>query len=311
MKPQNYDLIGDIHGQHGKLAGLLRALGYERQGDALDANWRHPEGRKVIFLGDYIDRGPAIRTTLHTVRAMVESGDALAIMGNHEWNAICFATPDGNGGHFRQHNEKNTRQHQATLDQFAAFPDEWNGWIEWMKELPVALDLDGLRAVHACWDAGKLPVFDAGKLTDDVFLRACATRKTPEYEAIETLLKGPELHLPEGVTYEDKEGITRGALRVRWWHLNESMTLGDLAMPLPMALDRPLRSRHWRVIPNYGPEEPPVFFGHYWFPPDAPREPRAGNVACLDYSAAYGDNKLTAYRWDGEPALDAAKFFTA
>lgn len=54
MKHQFYDLIGDIHGQHDKLTTLLRRLGYQSVGDG----FRHPEGRRVIFLGDYIDRGP-------------------------------------------------------------------------------------------------------------------------------------------------------------------------------------------------------------------------------------------------------------
>lgn len=86
MTPQAYDLIGDIHGQHEKLVTILRALGYRARGDF--AGWSHPEGRKVIFLGDYIDRGPAVRAVLHDVRGMVEAGDALAIMGNHELYAI-------------------------------------------------------------------------------------------------------------------------------------------------------------------------------------------------------------------------------
>ena len=72
-----YDIIPDIHGHHRKLVRLLDGLGYRR----------HPEGRMALFLGDYLDRGPEIREVLHTVRGMVEAGDALAILGNHESNA--------------------------------------------------------------------------------------------------------------------------------------------------------------------------------------------------------------------------------
>lgn len=48
----------------------------------------------MIFLGDFIDRGPKIRETLQIVRAMVDAGTALAVMGNHEYNAICFHSPE-------------------------------------------------------------------------------------------------------------------------------------------------------------------------------------------------------------------------
>jgi uncharacterized protein with von Willebrand factor type A (vWA) domain len=48
MKHQPYDLIGDIHGHHAKLLNLLQHLGYARHG----STFRHPAGRKVIFLGD-------------------------------------------------------------------------------------------------------------------------------------------------------------------------------------------------------------------------------------------------------------------
>ena len=74
-----YDIIGDIHGYASILKMLLTELGYSR----VDGVWRHPK-RKVIFVGDFVNRGPEIRETLALVRGMVESGQALAILGNHE-----------------------------------------------------------------------------------------------------------------------------------------------------------------------------------------------------------------------------------
>ena len=84
-----YDIIGDIHGQAGKLEALLRTLGYRDTAGA----WRHPE-RQAIFVGDFIDRGPAQVRSVHIVRRMVDAGAALAVMGNHELNAIAWHTPD-------------------------------------------------------------------------------------------------------------------------------------------------------------------------------------------------------------------------
>lgn len=93
---RGHDVIGDIHGHADELDGLLSTLGYERRNGC----HAHPEGRTVFFLGDYIDRGPKIREVLHTVRAMVEGGSALAILGNHEINALRFHTIGSSAGLF-------------------------------------------------------------------------------------------------------------------------------------------------------------------------------------------------------------------
>ncbi len=78
MQHLKYDIVGDIHGHADTLEVLFHKLGYSRKFGV----YRHPEGRKMVFVGDFIDRGPKIRETLHLVRAMIESGNALAVMGN-------------------------------------------------------------------------------------------------------------------------------------------------------------------------------------------------------------------------------------
>ena len=81
-----YDVIGDLHGQYDKLVSLLLHLGYSEQ----DGKWSHPD-RIAVFVGDLIDRGPKQLETVGIVRAMVESGSAKCILGNHEFNAIAWA----------------------------------------------------------------------------------------------------------------------------------------------------------------------------------------------------------------------------
>jgi hypothetical protein len=309
MKNQAYDLIGDIHGQHDKLITLLNGLGYQSRGDF--DGWTHPEGRKVIFLGDYIDRGPKIREVLLEVRAMVEAGDALAIMGNHEYNAILYQMPDGNGGWLRARWGKNRKNHAATLAAFADREAEWAEWIEWMKRLPMFLDLGGLRAVHASWDARGIDSLQGQDLTSEDFLRASAEKGSPAFRAVENVLKGPELDLPEGIFYYDKENIRRKRIRARWWGLpDRPFPVGSLVMPEPVEIDDEVPADKLRDLPNYGFNEPPVFFGHYWIPPHLPKAPLAPNLASLDYSAGLGDAPLVAYRWDGEQILSEDKFFT-
>ncbi len=149
-----FDLIGDIHGQADKLEALLARLGY-RQSHGL---WRHPSNI-VIFLGDFIDRGSQQLRTLEIARRIVEGGAALAVTGNHELNAIAWATPDprGNGDFLRPHFHllrglKNRRQHARFLGELEPRPTLYRELIGWFMTLPLPLPLElpGLRAVHAC-----------------------------------------------------------------------------------------------------------------------------------------------------------------
>lgn len=77
-----FDIIGDVHGCCDELEELLGALGYVKEN--ADAAWTHPDGRKAIFLGDLVDRGPRIVDVLNTVMAMTRAGTAMCVPGNHD-----------------------------------------------------------------------------------------------------------------------------------------------------------------------------------------------------------------------------------
>ena len=294
-----YDIIGDIHGYAEPLRQLLSKLGYQSR----DGVWRHPE-RKVLFLGDFVDRGPEQVEVVQLARSMVEAGHALAIMGNHEFNAVAFATPDPQnpGQCLRPHTEKNRRQHQSFLDQVVEGSALHSEIIDWFRTLPVYLELPEFRAVHACWHPQQLeaikPALDeAGRLKSDSW--ACASEKGhPVYEAVETLLKGLEIPLPEGVIFHDKDSNPRSNIRTQWW-LQGQYTYRDLAIVPPEVIERiPHQPVPGDILPGYDNHKP-VFVGHYWL--TGTPEPLAENIACLDYSVvndAHG--KLAAYRWDGE-----------
>ena len=83
-----FDIIGDVHGCYDELRELLARLGYEvveRDGaDGPAFEVRHPAGRRVVFLGDLVDRGPKIPAVLRLAMDMVASGAALCVPGNHE-----------------------------------------------------------------------------------------------------------------------------------------------------------------------------------------------------------------------------------
>jgi protein phosphatase len=84
-----FDIIGDVHGCFDELVDLLAELGYsvERSPNGtVDRNVsvKPSEGRKAVFLGDLVDRGPKIPDVLRLVMGMVEAGTALCVPGNHD-----------------------------------------------------------------------------------------------------------------------------------------------------------------------------------------------------------------------------------
>lgn len=78
---KKYDVIGDLHGCYDELLDLLRKLDYSPGDDGL---WRHPEGRKMAFVGDFTDRGPKNLNCLVFVAKHVKENLAHAVQGNHD-----------------------------------------------------------------------------------------------------------------------------------------------------------------------------------------------------------------------------------
>lgn len=311
--PMSYDIIGDIHGHARTLEALLRKLGYSPDAGC----WRHPE-RKVIFLGDFIDRGPHQRATLEIVRPMVENSAALSVMGNHEFNAIAFATESGHGDHLRPRNKKNCGQHAAFLAEYPIDSEDYKDMIAWFATLPLWLDLEELRIVHACWDRQLMDRISegfAGARLTPALLRQSSTRGRWEYDAVETLLKGKEIPMPDGHHFLDQYGTKRHDIRIRWWSRTERTYRGIYLGPPDWAAQIPDDEIEGDHAIDYDHREPPVFLGHYWLSGEPKR--LETNVACLDYSVARmpkegrehePKGKLVAYRWNGEQVLSNDSF---
>jgi len=298
--------IGDIHGHAPTLLALLAQLGWKQGGGRL----LNPGGQRLVFVGDLIDRGPQNLRTVEIVRDLVERGDALCVMGNHEYNAVQFHTvdPDFLCEYERPRTEKNVHQHRKVLDEIEHRPGDWNDMLTWFRGLPLALEGDRWRCVHACWHPTRLEALErrgeGWYLPADRWVEA-ARKHAPEYHAVETLLKGPEHTLPQDGFFLDKDGHRRTEARIRWWE-SEPATLADaLLFPrLPEGLD-PNAPYENDDHPAYPADARPVFFGHYWRSGDV--VPERPNAVCLDYSIGKGD-RLAAYRLRGERVLHGANF---
>jgi hypothetical protein len=285
------DFIGDIHGLK---------LGYAKNKGA----YAHPD-RKVLFVGDYIDRGPKIRETLEIVKSMVDSENAIALMGNHEYNALCFHFQETEGGHLRKHLIKNIIQHYETLKQFQNRQREYEDYLDWFKTLPLFFETDTFRAVHACWDNKNIDYLKQtlinNRLTDELIYQS-VKKGTALYEAIDQTLKGKEIDMPEGLYFTDKDGARRTAIRIKWWENPADMTYKSISVePIENLPEQPIEVSVLTSTDYYPSNDKKVFFGHYWLKgePSLYKE----NICCLDYSVAKG-GKLVAYRLNGANKLE-------
>ncbi|NBC22178.1 MAG: metallophosphoesterase [Gammaproteobacteria bacterium] len=304
--PRGYDLIGDIHGYADPLVRLLDKLGYAEQGGV----WRHPT-REAVFLGDFIDRGPHQREVIDIVRPMIEAGAALAVMGNHEFNALAFHTPHPETGEpLRPWSKKNRDQHDAFITAYAGRDGEMREVLDWFRTLPLWLDLGALRVIHACWDPHLISEVRAevdGRHLSEELLVAGSEPGTWQHEAIDSLLKGKEIDLPAGRSFADKGGNHRHRIRVRWWDSHATTYREAHFGPESVEThipDDPIAGDH---LVEYSHDDPPCFVGHYWL--EGEPAPLAPNIACLDYSVAKEGGKLVAYRWhDGDVELSRERF---
>lgn len=298
------DFIGDIHGYADRLEALLQKLGYSKKYGI----YSHPN-RKALFIGDYIDRGPKIRETLMIVRQMVESGNAIALMGNHEYNALCFHYEEREGGHLRKHLIKNILQHIETLKQFQNLQEEYEDYLEWFKTLPLYYETDDFRAVHACWDADNIAFLQSALKNDRLHeqtLRQSVIMGTEMNRTVDETLKGKEILMPGEHSFFDKDGTERKEIRIGWWMDPTRTSIRELSiLSLESLPDVPMDTSKLHSLNYYPASEKPVFFGHYWLQgiPKVFRE----NICCLDYSVAK-KGYLVAYRFDGEKELSNEKF---
>lgn len=306
---RGFDIIGDIHGCTNTLVRLLDQMGYRK----VNGIYQHAR-RQAVFIGDIIDRGPRIREALHMVRDMVDHGSAQIVMGNHEYNALGYCTrarPGSGRKWLREHNARHDRLIKETLDQFEHYPHEWNEFLEWFYTIPLFLEEQDFRAVHACWDRNLIDKFkqiQGGNCIDEDFLHASSAIESFAGQVMDNLLRGTDLRLPEGLSITGSDGYTREFFRTRFWADNPQ-TYADVVFqpdPLPAEIaQRPLSTAEKKQLLSYPESEPPVFVGHYWM--EGEPAPLKSNVACIDFSAVkYG--KLVAYRMDGEQVLSKDKF---
>lgn len=271
----------------------------------LERSLRANKGSKTAFLGDFIDAGKGVEevddeTVLIKVKRLLDADKAIAVMGNHELNAILFHRFDSAGRPLRQHANKNLNQHRSFIDRFGVATDAARYWSVWFLDLPLWFEDSSFRLVHACWDQNAIDTVRArrsdGRLKPED-LEEVAVRKTDFAKAVERLTSGPEVQLPNGFTVMDIKNNERSHVRLKWWGVDGGGTWRSLASSVPDKNKLPdLVIDAGDDVPSYGSNERPVFVGHYKMTGVPKLE--AKNALCLDYPEI-----PCVYAFEGEAIL--------
>lgn len=311
--PLALDIVGDVHGQLDALCALGRSLGYD-----VDGEWTHPEGRRLVFLGDLVDRGPSSFETVELVRKLVQAGRALCLMGNHELNLI----------EWRYGRVRPKHSNVPTIRDIEERRREWDPLLTFMEGLPLALELDDLRVTHAGWHRRCVAALEPSLQTaspvhpiaepfrdlvrlngpyENGRLRGGVPTETFENQwekPLDILLKGYEVDAPE--PYPDNDGRMREKIRVLWWRDEHDEVPKDR---------RIVFGHYWNMPPVEGRHEafvPPHPSGHpdlrAWFESLRPYVQPEGRMAvppelkavCIDFNGMM--------RVDGPPTVGAYRY---
>ena len=143
-EPGPFDIVGDVHGCFDELTQLLERLGYAVGRDGGEIDVSHPEGRKLVFVGDLVDRGPKVPEVLRLAMRVVESGNGFCVPGNHDLKLV------------KALRGRSVQKTHGLAESLAQLETETPEFRE-----RVARFLDGLVS-HYVFDGGRLVVAHAG-----------------------------------------------------------------------------------------------------------------------------------------------------
>ena len=305
-----YDIIADVHGEGERLHLLLKKLGYSRRGSVFSQ-----PGHQAVFLGDLIDRGPQEKMALTTVMAMHESGAALCILGNHEYNAVTWdAVNPLTGSHYRSHSIKHRQQHEAYLREIGNDTAFNQRVIQWFQTLPFTVTVGGLICVHACPDQLSLDMLSKAcpemvfSKNNRRFFTECATRGTVLGQALARVICGIEFPAPDGRSFMDPYGQLRTECRMRWW-AKHPKTYGEASFP------EDIKNPLWSLPISDPSILPPVSWntsflvacGHYDLPYRSRPFALSARCTSIDFGVASG-GPLVSYRYEGEDVFINSHF---
>ncbi|MFP6767082.1 MAG: metallophosphoesterase [Planctomycetaceae bacterium] len=244
------DIVGDVHGEIDLLRSLIDELGYDEHG-------RHGDGRRLVFVGDLVDRGPDSPAVVRLVERLVGQRLAQCVLGNHDLNLLL--------GHEKYENGWLVADGSRAGDEVLADSPTREFVLDFFRSLPLALERSDLRVVHAFWDDASIELVrragDArilyekhrSRIDEELAGREPLDQTDRDLvhqneNPVKLITSGPEKRARTSVS---RGGIDRWEVRVKWW---ESVA------------DTPL-----------------CVFGHYSKPAEEAHD--FGGAFCVDYGA--------------------------
>jgi hypothetical protein len=249
------DIVADVHGEIDALRELLAHLGYRDDGT-------HPEGRRLVFLGDFTDRGPNSPAVIALVQRFVDAGLAQCVLGNHDLNILLGEEKYDNNWFYG----KEIFLDGKLVPQALVHDDQIRqSFRDFFRSLPLVLERPDLLIVHACWHGEMVDV--ARQATDVIELYDRHVR------LIEADLSTQSLDtIDRGLAFQNRNPV-------------KVLTSGmERRVAVPFELSG--KVRHEERVPwwNYYSDSPFVVFGHY---AAFPGEPHGhGRAICVDYGVA-------------------------
>ncbi len=299
------DVIGDVHGEVEALDALLRELGYDQQA-------RHPQGRRLVFVGDLCDRGPDSIAVIQRVQAWIAAGRAQCVLGNHELNLLRDEPREGNGWFYDDPTHPDHDDPRFAGCRPAAGEEMRADLLNFLLPLPLVLEREDLRIVHACPDPASLQAVRSSKAGNAVAM----------YIEVERALQAELAVLDAAPGYSGQQARYRSFWRDQeatpqllplLAHRDARFQNGNPVRVLTSGIEQPVSepffsTGRWRLLgrvrwwEQYG-DPVAVIFGHYWRRPNGVAQPRhkggihglfdehpdeawlgpAGNAFCVDH----------------------------
>lgn len=215
------DIVGDVHGEIDALRTLMAHLGYRDNGT-------HPQDRRLVFLGDLIDRGEDSPAVIELVSGLMNAGRAQCVLGNHDLNILLGHRKHDNGWFF---GDEFSDDRDKLVPQKLADESIKTQTLDFFRTLPLALEREDLRIVHACWHDEMIKIAadstDVQKLFDHhaAKIKKFVTSQNTLNEIdvrIEKQNRNPVKVLTSGLEQKvdkpfEASGKLRYEKRVEWW----------------------------------------------------------------------------------------------
>ncbi|QZT36702.1 metallophosphoesterase [Halosquirtibacter xylanolyticus] len=301
-----YDIIGDVHGHASLLKMLLKELGYQEN----DGVWFHRE-RKAIYCGDFINRGPEIVETFEIVKRMCEGGHAYAVLGNHEFSLMIWHSFKGKDLMKPNLVKKAGRLCKSTRLAFKEQELSLKEYVKWLRSLPLFLEFDGFRVVHASWSEKAVGIISS--LRGDQSWRKSEIREMvldngAMMNAVSLLVHGPIMTMPKDIKVYCSRGLNRKVFRLKWWCTPLPDTFREICFEGRYTL--PEYTIPKEIMPSvevYSPSAPAVFCGHYCRADGA--QLLSHNIVCVDSCISHS-NMLSAYKHSIRASITRDNFVT-